>query len=121
MNYVPLSCFNYLDFSEITLFWVMQLDATGRPDESLAMEFIGPLRSKAEHNLQNGKLLSFSLQKGQLKANIYFQPFHSANLEVTFLKNPVFFFLLFFYFLLFLFVPSSPLSLFRFYLVSLLM
>ncbi|XP_015886014.3 protein TIC236, chloroplastic isoform X1 [Ziziphus jujuba] len=60
----------------------IKLDATGRPDESLAMEFIGPLRSKAEHNLQNGKLLSFSLQKGQLKANIYFQPFHSANLEV---------------------------------------
>lgn len=60
----------------------MQLDVTGRPDESLAMEFIGLLNPKTEDNLQNGKLLSFSLQKGQLKANICFQPSHSANLEV---------------------------------------
>lgn len=61
----------------------MQLDATGRPDESLAVEFVGPLNPNIEDNLQSGKLLSFSLQKGQLKANIRFQPFHSANLEVT--------------------------------------
>lgn len=60
----------------------MQLDATGRADESLAVEFVGPLNPNGEEKSQNGKLLSFSLQKGQLKANIYFQPFHSANLEV---------------------------------------
>ncbi|KAL0312033.1 UNVERIFIED_CONTAM: protein, chloroplastic [Sesamum radiatum] len=40
-----------------------KLDATGRPDESLAIELVGPLRSTSEENLA-GKLLSFSLQKG---------------------------------------------------------
>ncbi|KAL5559228.1 hypothetical protein UlMin_035439 [Ulmus minor] len=59
-----------------------KLDATGRPDESLAVEFLGPLNSNSEDNLQNGKLLSFSFQKGQLKANLCYQPSHSANLEV---------------------------------------
>ena len=88
--------------SKIKLFWLVQLDATGRPDESLAVEFVGPLNPNIEDNSQNGKLLSFSLQKGQLKANVCFQPFHSANLEVPefvyyFLKqNFVFFFLFFF-------------------------
>lgn len=71
----------------------MQLDATGRPDESLAVEFVGPLRTKSEDNLQDGKL-SFSLQKGQLKANICYQPLHSANLEVKSAFS--FFFILFF-------------------------
>lgn len=61
--------------------WVMQLDATGRPDESLAVEIIGPLQSTSEENLA-GKLLSFSLQKGHLKVNGCYRPFHSANLEV---------------------------------------
>lgn len=69
-------------FSEVNRFWLMQLDATGRPDESLAVEFVGPLNPNSEDNSPNGKLLSCSLQKGQLKANICFQPFHSANLEV---------------------------------------
>ncbi|KAL0323881.1 UNVERIFIED_CONTAM: protein, chloroplastic [Sesamum calycinum] len=59
----------------------IKLDATGRPDESLAIELVGPLRSTSEENLA-GKLLSFSLQKGHLKANAYYQPLHSANLEV---------------------------------------
>jgi hypothetical protein len=62
------------------------LDASGRPDESLAVEFVGPLKPSNEDGLQSGKLLSISLQKGQLRANICFQPFHSANLEVTKLK-----------------------------------
>ncbi|XP_027329428.1 uncharacterized protein LOC113845923 isoform X1 [Abrus precatorius] len=60
----------------------IKLDASGRPDESLAVEFVGPLQSSSEDGLQSGKLLSISLQKGQLRANICFQPFHSANLEV---------------------------------------
>lgn len=58
------------------------MDASGRPDESLAVEFVGPLQPSSEDGLQSGKLLSISLQKGQLRANICFQPFHSANLEV---------------------------------------
>ncbi|KAJ7966099.1 Embryo defective protein [Quillaja saponaria] len=57
------------------------LDAIGRPDESLAVEFVGPLQPGGEDSSQSGKLLSFSLQKGQLRADICFQPFHSANLR----------------------------------------
>ncbi|KAG2700000.1 hypothetical protein I3760_07G213600 [Carya illinoinensis] len=60
----------------------IKLDASGRPDESLAVEVVGPLQRGSEINSQNGKLLSFSLQKGQLRANVCFQPLHSANLEV---------------------------------------
>uniref|UniRef100_A0A368UJ49 Translocation and assembly module TamB C-terminal domain-containing protein n=1 Tax=Glycine max TaxID=3847 RepID=A0A368UJ49_SOYBN len=60
----------------------IKLDASGRTDESLAVEFVGPLQPSSEDGLQSGKLLSISLQKGQLRANICFQPFHSANLEV---------------------------------------
>ncbi|KAK7283049.1 hypothetical protein RIF29_12289 [Crotalaria pallida] len=60
----------------------VKLDASGRPDESLAVEFVGPLQPNGEDGLHSGKLLSISLQKGQLRANVGFQPFHSANLEV---------------------------------------
>ncbi|CAN0906968.1 Protein TIC236, chloroplastic [Linum grandiflorum] len=60
----------------------IKLDATGRADESLAVEVVGPVRSIYEENSPNGKLLSFSLQKGQLKANLRFLPMHSATLEV---------------------------------------
>ncbi|KAJ4826152.1 hypothetical protein Tsubulata_022923 [Turnera subulata] len=60
----------------------MKLDATGRPDESLTMEVVGPLQPSLEENNQNGKLLSFSLQKGQLRTSLCFQPQHSATLEV---------------------------------------
>lgn len=59
----------------------IKLDATGRPDESLAVEVIGPLQSIAEDNII-GNMLSFSLQKGQLRVNVRYQPFQSANLEV---------------------------------------
>lgn len=68
------------------------MDATGRPDESLAVEFVGPLNPNSEENSELGKMLSFSLQKGQLKANICFQPFHSANLEVPELIYSLFLF-----------------------------
>ncbi|XP_040968677.1 protein TIC236, chloroplastic isoform X2 [Gossypium hirsutum] len=60
----------------------IKLDATGRPDESLAVEVVQPLQPGSEENLQNGKLFSFSLQKGQLKANICLRPLHSATLEI---------------------------------------
>ncbi|KAK4277119.1 hypothetical protein QN277_015167 [Acacia crassicarpa] len=60
----------------------IKLEASGRPDESLAMEFVGPLQVSREDGLPIAKLLSLSLQKGQLKTNISFRPLHSANLEV---------------------------------------
>ncbi|KAK9061014.1 hypothetical protein SSX86_018194 [Deinandra increscens subsp. villosa] len=59
----------------------IKLDATGRPDESLAVEVIGPLQSIAEENMIGTKL-SFSLLKGQLRANASYQPLQSVNLEV---------------------------------------
>ncbi|XP_061346271.1 protein TIC236, chloroplastic-like [Gastrolobium bilobum] len=60
----------------------VKLDASGRPDESLALEFVGPLQHSGEDGLKRERLLSISLQKGQLRANIGFQPYHSASLEV---------------------------------------
>ncbi|GMP94732.1 hypothetical protein CsSME_00044069 [Camellia sinensis var. sinensis] len=59
----------------------IKLDATGRPDESLAVEVLGALQPNVGENL-NGKVLSFSLQKGHLRANVCYRPLHSANLEV---------------------------------------
>ncbi|KAK9073158.1 hypothetical protein SSX86_007482 [Deinandra increscens subsp. villosa] len=59
----------------------IKLDATGRPDESLAVEVIGPLQSITEENMIGTKL-SFSLLKGQLRANACYQPSQSVNLEV---------------------------------------
>ncbi|KAJ0977840.1 hypothetical protein J5N97_013314 [Dioscorea zingiberensis] len=59
-----------------------KLDATGRPDENLSVEVIGPLWFTAEHTLQKRRLMSVSLQKGQLRANISYQPQHYVNLEV---------------------------------------
>lgn len=60
---------------------MIQLDATGRPDESLALEFVGPLQPNSEENVR-GKMLSFSLQKGHLRANTCYLPLQSVNLEV---------------------------------------
>ncbi|ESQ46688.1 hypothetical protein EUTSA_v10000008mg [Eutrema salsugineum] len=60
----------------------VKLDAVGRPDESLTLDFIGPLQPNSDENVQSGKLLSFSLQKGQLRANACYQPQQSATLEI---------------------------------------
>uniref|UniRef100_A0A7N0VLC3 Translocation and assembly module TamB C-terminal domain-containing protein n=2 Tax=Kalanchoe fedtschenkoi TaxID=63787 RepID=A0A7N0VLC3_KALFE len=60
----------------------IKLDANGRPDESLSLEIMEPLEPHVEGNLQNRKLFSFSLQKGQLRANACYRPLHMANLEV---------------------------------------
>ncbi|XP_057478726.1 protein TIC236, chloroplastic isoform X1 [Actinidia eriantha] len=59
----------------------IKLDATGRADESLAVEVVGPLQPSIGENL-NGKIMSVSLQKGHLRANVCYRPLHSANLEV---------------------------------------
>lgn len=59
----------------------IKLDATGRPDESLALEIVEPLQPSSEENVR-GKILSFSLQKGHLRANACYLPLQSANLEV---------------------------------------
>ncbi|KAK6119462.1 hypothetical protein DH2020_046790 [Rehmannia glutinosa] len=64
----------------------IKLDAAGRPDESLAIELVGPLQSTSEENLA-GKVLSFSLQKGHLKANACYRPLHSTTLEAELQLN----------------------------------
>ncbi|KAH1110235.1 hypothetical protein AAZX31_04G070600 [Glycine max] len=60
----------------------IKLNASGRPDESLVMDFVGPLQLSGESGLKSGQLMSISLHKGQLRANVDFQPCHSASLEV---------------------------------------
>ncbi|KAL9679738.1 hypothetical protein QQ045_017604 [Rhodiola kirilowii] len=60
----------------------IKLDASGRPDESLSLEIIEPLEPHVEETMQSRKLFSFSLQKGQLRANACYRPLHLANLEV---------------------------------------
>ncbi|XP_020578996.1 uncharacterized protein LOC110023769 isoform X1 [Phalaenopsis equestris] len=60
----------------------IKLDAMGRADENLSVEVIGPLSQRTNDTSYSNKSLSISLQKGQLKANICYQPQHSANLEI---------------------------------------
>ncbi|WJX41851.1 hypothetical protein P8452_29149 [Trifolium repens] len=60
----------------------IKLDASGRPDESLEVEFIGPMQSSDEDGLKSGQMLSISLQKGKLGANVSIQQSHSASLEI---------------------------------------
>ncbi|KAK1324832.1 hypothetical protein QJS10_CPA01g01238 [Acorus calamus] len=60
----------------------VKLDASGRPDENLSVEVVGPLWPNAEESLQKKTMLSVDLQKGQLRTNISYKPQHSANLEV---------------------------------------
>lgn len=59
----------------------MRLDAMGRPDESLLIEIMGPLKACAVDKVTE-RVLSFSLEKGHLKVNACHRPSHSANLEV---------------------------------------
>lgn len=59
----------------------VKVEASGRADESLAIELIGPLQPFPEENASN-QILSVSLQKGHLKAHACYRPFHSAQLEV---------------------------------------
>lgn len=59
-----------------------QLNATGRPDENLSAEVFGPFWLSTEQIAENRKFVSISLQKGQLRANAYYNPQNSTNLEV---------------------------------------
>ncbi|XP_074570034.1 protein SUBSTANDARD STARCH GRAIN 4, chloroplastic isoform X1 [Curcuma longa] len=61
---------------------VVKLSAAGRPDENLLAEVIGPFWFSKEEMVKNRRSLYFSLQKGQIRANIFYQPQISANLEV---------------------------------------
>ncbi|RWR73231.1 Protein of unknown function DUF490 [Cinnamomum micranthum f. kanehirae] len=58
----------------------IKLDASGRPDENLTIEVVGPLWPTVGDNLQK-RTISAALQKGQLRASISYRPQYSANLE----------------------------------------
>jgi hypothetical protein len=63
---------------------VKQLNATGRPDENFSIEVNGPLLSTTNEAIQDVRLLSVFLQKGQLRSNICYHPENLSSLEVQF-------------------------------------
>ncbi|VAH58089.1 unnamed protein product [Triticum turgidum subsp. durum] len=60
----------------------VMLNATGRPDEKISIEVNGPLFFGTNEAIQDERLLSIFLQKGQLKSNICYHPESLTNLEV---------------------------------------
>ncbi|KAL9313337.1 hypothetical protein ACSQ67_018789 [Phaseolus vulgaris] len=60
----------------------IKLNASGRSDESLVVDYVGPLQLCGESGLKSGTVLCISLRKGQLRANVDFRPCYSASLEV---------------------------------------
>ncbi|CAJ1973770.1 unnamed protein product [Sphenostylis stenocarpa] len=60
----------------------LKLNAYGGSDESLVVDFVGPLQLSGKSGLKSGQLLFISLHKGKLMANVDFRPCHSASLEV---------------------------------------
>ncbi|XP_062194622.1 protein SUBSTANDARD STARCH GRAIN 4, chloroplastic-like isoform X1 [Phragmites australis] len=60
----------------------MMLNATGRPDEKISIEVNGPLFFSTNKAIQDVRLLSVFLQKGQLRSNICYHPESLTSLEV---------------------------------------
>ncbi|KAF3780354.1 hypothetical protein EJ110_NYTH39403 [Nymphaea thermarum] len=60
----------------------MKLDVSGRPDENLMVEIVGPFLRTKHDDLSKRTMISTSLQKGQLRANVCYRPHYSADLEV---------------------------------------
>ncbi|ONM29479.1 embryo defective 2410 [Zea mays] len=60
----------------------MMLNATGRPDENFSIEVNGPLLFTSNEVIQDVRLLSIFLQKGQLRSNICYHPENLTSLEV---------------------------------------
>ncbi|XP_022682992.1 uncharacterized protein LOC101753840 isoform X2 [Setaria italica] len=60
----------------------VMLNATGRPDENFSIEVNGPLFSTTNEAIQDVRLLSVFLQKGQLRSNICYHPENLSSLEV---------------------------------------
>lgn len=64
---------------------VKQLNATGRPDENFSIEVNGgPLFFTRNEAIQDVRLLSVFLQKGQLRSNICYHPENLSSLEVQY-------------------------------------
>lgn len=62
---------------------VKQLNANGRPDENFSIEVNGPLVFTSNEAIQDVRLLSIFLQKGQLRSNICYHPENLTSLEVN--------------------------------------
>ncbi|KAG9144078.1 hypothetical protein Leryth_013728 [Lithospermum erythrorhizon] len=60
----------------------VKVDASGRADESLAIELVGPLQPIIPEENASSRVLSVSIQKGHLKAHACYRPLHSAQLEI---------------------------------------
>ncbi|XP_066317019.1 protein SUBSTANDARD STARCH GRAIN 4, chloroplastic-like isoform X2 [Miscanthus floridulus] len=60
----------------------MMLNATGRPDENFSIEVNGPLLLTSNEDIQDVRLLSIFLQKGQLRSNICYHPQNLTSVEV---------------------------------------
>lgn len=75
----PFSPFSYNFYS-----MAKQLNATGRPDENFSVEVNGPLFFSTHEAIQDKRLLSIFLQKGQLRSNICYNPGNLTNLEVPY-------------------------------------
>ncbi|KAB8080215.1 hypothetical protein EE612_000606 [Oryza sativa] len=60
----------------------VMLNATGRPDENFSIEVNVPLFFGTHEAIQDGRLLSIFLQKGQLRSNICYHPENLTSLEV---------------------------------------
>jgi len=70
-------------FSSYNLYsLVKQLNATGRPDENFSIEVNGPLLFTSNEDIQDVRLLSIFLQKGQLRSNICYHPQNLTSVEV---------------------------------------
>uniref|UniRef100_A0A0D9UXI8 Translocation and assembly module TamB C-terminal domain-containing protein n=1 Tax=Leersia perrieri TaxID=77586 RepID=A0A0D9UXI8_9ORYZ len=60
----------------------VMLNATGRPDENFSIEVNGPLFFGTQEAIEDERLLSIFLQKGQLRSNICYHPGNLTSLEV---------------------------------------
>uniref|UniRef100_A0A804MYZ7 Translocation and assembly module TamB C-terminal domain-containing protein n=1 Tax=Zea mays TaxID=4577 RepID=A0A804MYZ7_MAIZE len=65
----------------------MMLNATGRPDENFSIEVNGPLLFTSNEVIQDVRLLSIFLQKGQLRSNICYHPENLTSLEAELQLN----------------------------------
>jgi hypothetical protein len=63
------------------LFW--QLNVSGRPDENILVEVMGPLSFSSEDTVQKRTVVYLNLHKGQLKVTASYHHDISTSLEVN--------------------------------------
>ncbi|KAJ4794147.1 embryo defective 2410 [Rhynchospora pubera] len=60
----------------------LMLNVSGRPDENISLEVIGPLSFSSDDTVQKRKVIYLNLHKGQLKVTASYNPENSTSLEV---------------------------------------